>query len=137
MPVLTNDEDIRKLLVSSRTIAVVGISANPSRDSYRVASYLLRSGYTIFPVNPNLRDVLGLAAYPDLESIPFPIDIVDVFRQPQHVPAVVESALGTGAKSIWMQLGVAHEEAARRAALAGMQVVMERCILVEHQRLVL
>ena len=126
---------IEALLRSSRTIAVVGLSARRFRPSYGVAEYLQRAGYRIIPVNPLETEILGEKCYPDLESIPEKVDIVDIFRRPEHVPDLVESAIRIGARAVWMQEDVVHEEAARRAAAAGLEVVMDRCILKDHRRL--
>jgi predicted CoA-binding protein len=120
------DEKIRDILKTAKVIAVVGLSPNPARDSYEVAEYLQQAGYRI---------ILGEKSYPDLHSIPEPIDVVDIFRRSEHVPAIVDEALEVGAKTIWMQLGVIHEEAAKKAADAGLEVVMDRCMLREHRRL--
>jgi uncharacterized protein len=136
MTFLDSETDLRTLLTTSRTIAVVGLSDNRSRDSYGVARYLQHHGYTIIPVNPTLRSVLGEKAVPDLETIDGPVDIVDIFRRPEHVPAIVEAAIRIRARAVWMQFGVLHEEAAQRASTAGLQVVTDRCIKVEHHRLV-
>src|SRR5271166_5903308 len=105
--------NIPELLKSSRTIAVVGLSSNVARPSYGVSEYMKRAGYRIIPVNPNEVEVLGERAYPDLDSVPGPIDIVDIFRRSEFVPAIVEAAIRKGAKAIWMQEGVVHEAAAR------------------------
>ncbi len=134
MPLITSDSDIDRLLGAARTIAVVGLSANPGRDSYRVSRYMQQQGYAIIPVNPTVEEALGERSVPDLETIGRPVDIVNVFRRPEHVPAIVEAAIRTGARAVWMQLGVIHEAAARRAAEAGLTVVMDRCLLVEHRR---
>ena len=134
MPMITSDSDIDQLLRTSRTIAVVGLSDNPGRDSYRVSRYMQQQGYTIIPVNPTVEEVLGERSVPDLERIGRPVDIVNIFRRPEHVPAIVEAAIRTGAKAVWTQLGIVHEEAARRAAEAGLTVVMDRCLLIEHRR---
>jgi predicted CoA-binding protein len=125
---------IRELLRRSKTVVVVGCSANPGRDSHRVAAYLQRVGYRMIPVNPGLDEVLGEKCFPDLASIPTDVtlDIVDVFRRAEHVPPIVEAAIGCGAGAIWLQLGVTHPEAERRAAEAGLQVVSDRCIKIEH-----
>ena len=128
------EDDALAILKSARTVAVVGLSPDPSRPSYAVASYLKRQGYRIIPVNPNAPEVLGEKSYPDLRSVPEVIDVVDVFRRPEHVPAVVEEAIAVGAKAVWMQEGVIHPEAAERARQAGLRVVMDRCMLKEHQR---
>jgi predicted CoA-binding protein len=126
---------ITDILHSSRTIAVVGLSSKRYRPSYGVAEYMKRAGYRIIPVNPRETEVLGEKAYPDLESVPEPVDIVDIFRRPEFVPEVVEAAIRKHAKVVWMQEGVAHEDAARRAEEAGLDVVMDRCILKDHRRL--
>ena len=126
--------EIDRILEHSKTIAVVGLSSNVSRASYRVAAYLQSEGYRIIPVNPNEKEVLGERAYARLEDVPEKIDVVDVFRRSEFVPPVVESAIQVGAKAVWMQEGVMHEEAARRAHEVGLRVVMDRCILKEHRR---
>jgi uncharacterized protein len=131
-----NDLDpIGSLLTSARTIAVIGCSADPQRDSHRVAAYLQRAGYRVIPVNPGLDELLGERCYPDLPSIPedVAVDIVDVFRRSEHVPPVAEQAIARGARALWLQLGITHPEAERRAAEAGLQVVSDRCLKVEHQ----
>lgn len=128
-------KQIAEVLDSARTIAVVGLSGKRYRPSYGVAEYMRRAGYRIIPVNPNETEVLGERCYPDLDSVPEAIDIVDIFRRSEFVPAIVEAAIRKGAKAIWMQEGVFHEEAARRAAAAGLAVVMDRCILKDHRRL--
>jgi uncharacterized protein len=135
MVLLTADGDIRDLLTASRTIAVVGLSNNPLRASLRVSRYMQREGYTIIPVNPGITEALGAHAFPDLKSVPGPVDIVNIFRRPEFVPDIVEDAIAINAKAIWMQLGVSHDAAARRASDAGLQVVMDKCIMVEHNRL--
>jgi predicted CoA-binding protein len=126
---------ISDILSAARTIAVVGLSGKRYRPSYGVAEYMKSVGYRIIPVNPQETEVLGEKCYPDLESIPEPVDIVDIFRRSEFVPEVVESAIRIGAKAVWMQEGVVHEEAARRAEAAGLEVVMDRCILKDHRRL--
>ena len=136
MALLTADKDIRELLTTAHTIAVVGLSNNPSRASYGVSRYMQREGYTIIPVNPGLKEALGARAYPDLHSIPGPVDIVNIFRRPEFVPDIVEAAIAIKAKAVWMQLGIAHDAAARRATEAGLQVIMDQCIMIEHSRLV-
>ena len=123
------------ILKSSRVVAVVGLSSNPERPSYRVASYLKEQGYRVIPVNPKENAVLDEAAYPDLSSIPEPVDVVDVFRRPEEVPAIVEQAIKIGAKAVWMQEGIVHEVAAAQAREAGLLVVMDKCMLKEHQKL--
>ena len=126
------EDEIKEILTSYKTIAIVGISNKPDRDSYIVAEYLLNQGYKIIPVNPNIDTVLGLKAYPDLISIPEDIEIVDIFRRPEFVDEVVDQAIEKGAKVVWMQLGVINESAAEKARKAGLKVVMNKCIKVEH-----
>lgn len=127
---------IPEILAQSRTIAVVGLSPKRFRPSYGVAEYMQRAGYRIFPVNPGHagEQILGENCYARIEDIPEKIDIVDVFRRPEHVPAIVESAIRTGARCVWMQEEVAHAEAAERARGAGLFVVEDRCILKEHRK---
>lgn len=125
---------IPEILEATHTIAVVGLSSNPMRPSNGVSAYMQRSGYRIIPVNPNETEVLGERSYARLEDVPAPIDLVNVFRRPQFVPDIVESAIRIGAKSIWLQEGVIHEEAARRAQDAGLSVVMDKCIRKEHRK---
>jgi len=124
-----------EILNSSRVVAVVGLSAKPDRPSYRVANYLKENGYKIIPVNPGVEEVLGEISYPNLSSVPEPVDVVDIFRRSEEVPPIVEEAIRIGAKVVWMQEGVINEEAAVRAREAGLLVVMDRCMLKEHQRL--
>jgi len=126
---------VSEILRDCRTIAVVGLSAKRYRPSYGVAEYLQRAGYRIVPVNPHETEILGERCNPDVESVPDPIDIVDIFRRSEFVPEIVEAAIRKGAKVVWMQEGVVHEEAARRAREAGLEVVMDRCILKDHRRL--
>ena len=126
---------IAELLTSAKTIAVVGLSSRRARPSYSVSEYMQGAGYRIIPVNPQESEVLGEKAYPDLDSVPVPVDIVDVFRRSEFVPEVVEAAIRIGAKAVWMQEEVVHEEAAERARAAGLTVVMDRCILKEHRKM--
>jgi predicted CoA-binding protein len=135
MPVLSEDDHLRRLLTGAKTIAVVGLSPDPSRDSHMIAAFLRRAGYRILPVNPTVASVLGERSWPAVDAIPEPVDIVDIFRRPEHVPDVVEAAIRNGARAIWMQPGTGHPAAARRASAAGLEVVVDRCILVEHRRL--
>jgi predicted CoA-binding protein len=128
-------QEIRDLLHRVRTIAVVGLSDKPERDSYGVAAYLQRHGYRIIPVNPALREVLGEKAYARVQDIPEKVDLVDVFRKPEALPEVVEDALAAKAGALWMQEGIVHNAAAERARAAGLVVVMNKCILKEHRRL--
>jgi predicted CoA-binding protein len=127
--------NIAEILKSSRTIAVVGLSSNPMRPSNGVSEYMKRAGYRIIPVNPTETEILGERCYARLEDIPEKIDIVDIFRRPEFVPDIVESAIAIGAKTVWMQEGVIHEAAAERARSAGLNVVMDRCILKDHRKL--
>ncbi len=134
---LTNatTKEIRDILQSTRTIAVVGLSDKPDRDSYRVAAYMQQHGYRIIPVNPAVKEVLGEKSYERLQDVPEKIDVVDIFRKPEAVPAIVEDAIAVGAKAIWMQEGIAHNAAADQARAAGLQVVMNKCLLKEHRGL--
>jgi len=120
-----------EILNTWRTFAVVGLSADPRRPSHSVAAFLMRRGYRIVPVNPNLTEVLAERCWPDLRSIPFPVEVVDIFRRSEHVGPIVEDAIAIGAKAVWMQLGVVDEASARRAREAGLEVVMDRCPAVE------
>ena len=125
---------ILELLKNYKTIAVVGLSSNPMRPSYDVTEYMQAAGYRIIPVNPNEREVLGEKSYARLEEVPEKIEIVNVFRRAEEVPAVVESAIRVGAKVVWMQQGIENEEAAQKARAAGLMVIEDACILVEHRR---
>jgi predicted CoA-binding protein len=131
----STDAQIAELLRTARTIAVVGLSSKKWRASYGVSEYMQSVGYRIIPVNPKEREVLGEKSYARLEDIPEKPDIVDVFRRSEAVPEIVDSAIRIGAKAVWMQEGVAHEEAAARARQAGLLVVEDTCILKEHHRL--
>ena len=126
-------DPIKKVLEESKTIAVVGASNNPQRHSYEVAQYLHRQGFRIIPVNPALTELFGEKAFPDLLSIPEPVDVVDVFRQPEAVPQVVEQAIAKGAKVVWMQPGAENMQAAERAMDAGLEVIMGVCMMQEHR----
>ena len=125
---------ILELLRNYKAIAVVGLSSNPMRPSHGVTEYMQGAGYRIIPVNPNETEVLGEKSYARLEDVPEKIDIVNVFRRAEEVPPVVESAIRIGAKAIWMQLGIENEEAAEKARAAGLVVIEDACILVEHRR---
>jgi uncharacterized protein len=131
----SDPEGIREILTSARTIAVVGLSENPDRPSHGVAAYLKAHGYRIIPVNPGVGEVLGEKAYARLEDVPEKIDVVDVFRRPEHVPEIVDSAIAVGAKVVWLQDGIVHEAAAAKARAAGLRVVMDRCMLRDHRSL--
>ncbi|WP_205754898.1 CoA-binding protein [Azoarcus sp. DD4] len=126
---------LRRVLQQTRTIAVVGLSANWHRPSFFAAKYMQTRGYRIIPVNPAYKEVLGEKCYPSLRAIHEPVDLVDVFRRPEEVPAVVDDAIAIGARTLWLQLGVIHEEAAARAQAAGLDVVMDRCVKIEYARL--
>ncbi len=123
-----------RLLQETRTIAMVGLSSNPFRPSHFAAIYMLAEGYTIIPVNPREQTILGQRCYASLRDIPLPVDMVDIFREPSAVPAIVEDAIAIGAKIVWMQLGVINEAAAQRAREAGLAVVMDACVKIEHAR---
>jgi len=129
------DQEIKDLLTRSKTIAVVGLSDKPERDSYRVAQYMQEKGYRIIPVNPRVKKVLGEKAYPDLASVPGPVDIVNVFRRSEEAPGVVKEALALRPAAVWLQLGVISEEAAALARDRGVPLVMDRCLKIEHGRL--
>jgi predicted CoA-binding protein len=131
-----NDESLREILTTSNTIASVGVSSNPEKDSYGVVYYLRYVGYRIFPVNPTASQIFNEIAYPDLSSIPEKIDVVQIFRPASEVIPVVEEAIQIGAKVIWMQIGTWNLEAAEIAYAAGLKVVMNRCMRTEHFRLV-
>jgi len=127
-------DPIHDLLARSKVIAVVGLSSKAHRPSHGVGRYLQSVGYRVIPVNPNEREVLGEKSYPRLEDVPVQVDIVNVFRRSEFVPPVVETAIAIGARAVWMQEGVIHEEAAARARAAGLEVVMDRCTLKEHAK---
>lgn len=131
-----SDQQIKDLLRSAHTIAVVGLSSSRFRASYGVSQYMQSAGYRIIPVNPNEREVLGEKAYARLEDVPEKIDVVDVFRRSEFVPEIVDAAIRVGARAIWMQEGVADDAAAQRARDAGLFVIMDACILKEHRRLI-
>jgi hypothetical protein len=132
------NEDIntlRRILKQSKTVAVVGLSANWWRPSYFAAKYLQEHGYRIVPVNPQYREILHEKCYAGLRDIPFQVDVVDCFRKSEEIPAIADDAIAIGAKVLWMQLGVINQAAARKAAAAGLEVVMDRCMKIEHGRL--
>ncbi len=133
---IEDDAALRNILTSVNTVATVGVSSNPERPSYGIFQYLLQAGYNMIPVNPAVPELFGRKGYPDLKSIPEKIDVVQVFRKPEDVPAVVEQAIEAGARVVWMQEGVINPQAAQRAEQAGLQVVMDRCMMKTHQRLV-
>ena len=131
---INSPETIRRILDECRTIAVVGLSSDPSRASNSVSGYMRRQGYRVIPVNPNETSVFGEKAYPDLFAVPEKIDLVDVFRRPDEAGKAVDEAIAVGAKAVWMQEGVIDAAAAQRAVGAGLMVVMDRCWLKEHIR---
>jgi predicted CoA-binding protein len=130
-----SNDAIADILKNYKTIAVVGLSSNPRRPSFTVTQYMQSVGYRIIPVNPNETEVLGERSYPRVEDIPksHPIEIVDVFRRSEHIPPVVDSAIAVGAKIIWMQQGIENQNAAAKARAAGLFVVEDACILIEHR----
>jgi predicted CoA-binding protein len=133
---MMSENEIRNLLRETRTVAVVGMSDNPQRDSNGVARFLQRNGYNIIPVNPNLHGlVIGERAYASLREIEVPVDVVVIFRRSEFVLEIVEDAITMGARAVWMQLGVINEAAAARAKEAGLMVAMDRCMAIEHRRL--
>lgn len=127
--------EIEKILKTCRTIAMVGASPNPDRTSYQVFNYLMKHGYKVIPVNPSVAEVSGMKCYPSLSAIPEKIDVVDVFRRSEDCLPIVEEAIKVGARTVWMQEGVVNGEAEARALTAGLEVVMDRCIMKEHKRL--
>ncbi len=129
-----NSELIRKLLNGAKTIAIVGLSDKKERASNFVGSYLKSEGYTVIPVNPLKQEILGEKCYPDLASIPVPVDVVDVFRRPDEIVGVIQEAIAIKAKAIWMQLGIVNRDAAELAVKNGLGVVMDRCMKMEHGR---
>jgi len=131
---INSRETIERVLDECRTIAVVGLSSNPSRPSNSVSSYMLRHGYTVIPVNPNETEVFGERAYPSLAEVPVNIDLVDIFRRSEKAGTAVDQAIAINAKAVWLQEGVIDQEAAQRASEAGLLVVMDRCWLKEHVR---
>ena len=132
---ITDDTGIKSILTSAKTIAVVGASPKPWRDSGSIAQFLSEKHYTVYPVNPKYQEVLGMKCYPDLTALPEKIDIVDIFRASSEVEPVVDEAILVGAKCVWMQLGVVNERAAAKAESAGITVIMDRCIAIEYRAL--
>jgi uncharacterized protein len=130
-------EEVVQILETYKRIAVVGCSPKPSRDSHRVARYLLEKGYEVIPVNPGQKEILGKTCYRSLKDIPDPVDVVDIFLNPKRVPPVVDQAIEIGVKAVWMQLGVVDNGSARKAREHGIQVVMNRCMMEEHRKMLL
>jgi uncharacterized protein len=135
VPIVDDIAGLRRILARSRTLAVVGLSAQWYRPSYFAAKYMQDHGYRIIPVNPRYDEVLGEKCFPDLRSIPEPVDLVDCFRKAGDIPPLADEAIAIGAKVLWMQLGIVNEAAARRASAAGLDVVMNRCVKIEHARI--
>lgn len=131
-----SDDEIREILTTPMTVAVVGCSPDPTRESHKVARVLQTMGHRVIPVNPQARQILRLRCYGSLRQIEEPVGMVDVFRRSEFVPAIVEDTIAIGARILWLQLGVIHEEAAARARSVGITVVMDRCPAVEYRRLV-
>ena len=134
-PIRPHDQTLRELLKNTRTIAVVGLSPKPVRDSHDVSAYIQRAGYRIIPVNPGQKEILGEKCYKDLGDIPHPVDMVNVFRRSEFIPPIAEAAIAIKAKSLWLQLGISHYEASTRAQAAGLVVVEDLCLKIEHKRL--
>jgi predicted CoA-binding protein len=132
---MTDVATLRRVLTDCRRVAVVGLSADPMRPSHFAAKYLQDHGFQVVPVNPKYDTVLGEPCWPDLRAIPHPVDVVDLFQRADRVPAFVDDAIAIGARVVWMQLGVVHEEAAARAREAGLEVIMDRCMKIEYARL--
>ena len=137
MTLTASDEQLKSLLDNSKTIAVVGLSPKMQRPSNAVAAYLINHGYSVIPVNPGHNEILGRACYSDLKSIPGEVDIVDIFRKSSEIGPIVDQAVEIGAGAVWMQQGVINEEAANIAIDAGLRVVMDLCIKIEHSRLLI
>jgi predicted CoA-binding protein len=133
---MNSDQTMKDILLATRTIASVGLSSNTEKESYWIVSYLKEQGYYVIPVNPTATEILGEKAYPDLESVPEKIDVVQVFRKSEDVPPIVDDAIRVGAKVVWMQEGIVNEEAAQKAREAGLQVVMDACMRATHRRLI-
>ncbi len=132
---MTDIAALRRILTDYKRVAIVGLSADWSRPSNFVAKYLLAHGFEVIPVNPKYDEILGQRCYPDLASVPTPVDIVDLFQKPERIPPFVDAAIDIGARVVWMQLGIEHDEAAARARAAGLEVVADRCIKIEYARL--
>ncbi len=132
---MNSDQTLKDILLSVKTIASVGVSSNPEKDSYKVVAYLQEQGYRIIPVNPTATEIFGEKVYPSLSAIPDQVDVVQVFRKPEDIPPVVEEAIKIGAKVVWMQEGITNQEAAQKAQAAGLQVVMDACMRTVHRQL--
>jgi predicted CoA-binding protein len=132
---MNNDQEMRDILKSAKTVASVGLSSNQEKESFSIVAYLMDKGYTILPVNPKADEILGAKVYKSLSDIPDQVDVVQVFRRPEDVPPVVDEAIKIGAKVVWMQEGIVNEDAAQKAREAGLQVVMDACMRATHRRL--
>ncbi len=132
---INDDAELRRILMTIKTVASVGASVNEDRPSYGIFKYLVEHGYDMIPVNPSAADIQGRKSFPDLVSIPGKVDVVQIFRKPEDVPPIVQQAIKIGAKVVWMQEGVINEEAAKTAEAAGLEVVMNRCMRETHRRL--
>lgn len=133
---MNSENEMKEILLSAKTVAAVGLSSNPAKESFGIVQYLKDQGYKIIPVNPTAAEIMGEKAYPDLSSVPEPVDVVQVFRKPEDVPPVVDEAIKIGAKVVWMQEGIVHEEAAHKAREAGLKVVMNVCMRAAHRHLI-
>jgi predicted CoA-binding protein len=133
---IENNLELKQILETVKTVASVGVSSNPEKESYGIFRYLQEHDYQMIPVNPTAVEILGEKAYPDLDSVPIKVEVVQVFRRPEDVPPVVEAAIRIGAQIVWMQEGVVNEQAATQAEAAGLKVVMDRCMRKTHQRLI-
>jgi hypothetical protein len=132
---LHTERDIGRILRESKTVAVVGLSSNPERASYQVARYLQEHGYRIIPINPTVDEVLGERSYASMTDVPYPVDVVDVFRRAEELGSIVDEAVANGAKVLWLQLGIVSEKAAQMARDVGLEVVMDRCMKQDHRKL--
>jgi len=133
---MNNDNEMKEILLSAKTVASVGLSSSDEKESYWIVAYLQEKGYKIIPVNPKATEILGEKVYASLSDIPDKVDVVQVFRKPEDVPPVVDEAIKIGAKVVWMQAGIVNEEAAKKAREAGLQVVMNACMMMTHKRLI-
>jgi predicted CoA-binding protein len=131
---MSGEPDVKAILAGAKTIAVVGISPKEQSASHQVAKYLIEHGFTVIGVNPSRGEILGVKCYPDLRSIPEHVDVVDIFRRVDAIPPIVDEAIEIGAGTVWMQLGLEHEESAQKARQAGLSVVMNKCTKIEHTR---
>ncbi len=133
---VTDEVKLREILTSVHNVATVGVSSNEEKPSFGIFAYLKAHGYNMIPVNPSAATIQGLRVYPDLAAVPEKVDVVQIFRKPEDVPPVVEEAIRIGAKVVWMQEGIVNDAAAQRAEAAGLQVVMDRCMMKTHKRLI-